>query len=86
MTPIQPRALKVESGHVTQVQEEGLSQRPTYVADDSLSAPDGTYLRLDYVVEVLDGMRAQVKQAVEAPRDAERVLASLTTFFQSRAL
>lgn len=78
MTPIQPRALKVEGGRVTHVQHEGLPGETNALE----TPPDGTYLRLDYVTDVVNGLRAQH----DSGSDGERVLGGLLTFFQSRAL
>lgn len=75
MTPISPRALKVEGGrvvHVVTTDKEGVpSGHRATGGSGSLVAPDGTYLRLDYVVDVLRGFEAQA-QPVPEPRKAAK--------------
>lgn len=83
MTPIQPLALKVEGGKVSHVQMEGGDTAQHGVHAVGLDAPDGTYLRLDYVLEVVQGLSSQI--GADNPA-AFRALEGLADYFRQRAL
>lgn len=88
-TPIAPRALKVEGGRIVHVifatDEGGVGGHKSLGDIGSLRAPDGTYLRLDYVTDVIQGYADQLK-APGKPSETAQALASLQQFFEMRPL
>lgn len=89
MTPIAPRALKVEDGRVVHVVTTDNHGVPTghrsTGSTGSLVAPDGTYLRMDYVIDVIKGFADQLK-APGKPSETVIALANLQQFFEMRPL
>lgn len=64
-TPITTKALRVEGGRVVHVAGEGpeMADALSMGMVHGMASPDGTYLRLDYVVEALRGMVARVPES-----------------------
>lgn len=80
--PIPIRAVKVQGGKITHaLSEHGEATAPRTTAV-GVDAPDGTYLRLDYVLEVLRDLADQVN----LDSSSYRVLESLGGYFELREL
>lgn len=85
MIPIQPRALKVEGGTVVHVQGGDVHLTGHRDPTTGIPVPDGTYLHIDYVTEVIEGYEGQLR----ANGGSSALLGGfrgLREFFRMRAL